>query len=56
MGYEKSPRIRDIAEQLINDHHPHLKDAKELVEYYTRDDGGWIGPVNVKSAQALSDF
>jgi hypothetical protein len=41
MGYEKSPRIRDIAERLIDDHHPHLKDAKELIEYYyNRDDSG----------------
>lgn len=45
MGYEKSPRIRDIAEELIDDHHPHLKDAKELIEYFTRDDSGvdWLG-------------
>lgn len=34
--FEKSPRIREIAEQLISDHHPHLKDAEEQVEYYTR--------------------
>lgn len=40
LGYEKSPRIREIAEELIDDHHPHLKDAKELLEYYVRDDGG----------------
>lgn len=45
MGYEKSPRIRDIAESLIDDHHPHLKDAKELIEYYVRDNSGidWTG-------------
>jgi len=45
MGYDISPRIREIAEELINDHHPHLKDAKELIEYYVRDDGGvdWAG-------------
>ncbi|MGC7872594.1 putative metallopeptidase [Desulfosporosinus sp. SYSU MS00001] len=45
MGYEKSPRIRDIVERLIDEHHPHLRDAKELIEYYTRDDSGvdWAG-------------
>jgi|GEM_PF-7125380 hypothetical protein len=32
MSYEKSPRIRDIAEKLIDKHHPHLKDAKGVVE------------------------
>lgn len=43
--FEKAPRIRDIAERLIDDHHPHLRDAKELVGYYTRADGGvsWAG-------------
>lgn len=45
MGYEKAPRIREIAEELINDHHPHLRDAKDIIEYYIRDDGGvdWAG-------------
>lgn len=45
MSYKKSPRIRAIAEMLIDDHHPHLRDAKELVEYYVRDDSGvdWSG-------------
>jgi hypothetical protein len=45
MAYEKSPRIREIAERLIYDHHPHLRDAEELIEFYIRDDGGvnWAG-------------
>lgn len=45
MPYQISPRIRDIAERLIDDHHPHLKDAKELIEYFIRDTSSidWSG-------------
>lgn len=55
MGYEKSPRVREIAEELIDNHHPHIKDSKELIEYYVRDDGGWIGQASVRSVRASSD-
>ena len=28
MAYEKSPRIREIAERLIYDHHPQLSERR----------------------------
>lgn len=45
MDFEISPRLREIAERLIDDHHPHLQDAKELIEYFIRHDGNvdWYG-------------
>ncbi|HHV63841.1 MAG TPA: hypothetical protein GXX46_02005 [Peptococcaceae bacterium] len=50
--FEKAPRVREIAEKLIDDHHPHLRDAKDLIEYYIRDDGGvnWAGKCKKCSA------
>lgn len=43
--FEIAPRVQDIAEQLIDDHHEHLQDAKHVIGFYLRKDGGvkWAG-------------
>jgi hypothetical protein len=43
--FEIAPRIREIAEELIDRHYPHLQDAKDVIEYYIREDNGvkWLG-------------
>lgn len=42
--FELAPRVREIAERLIDAHHPHLQDAKELIGYYIKDDNAaWYG-------------
>lgn len=44
MSYSIAPRIRDIANELIDKNHEHLQDAKDLIEYYVRDDSAdWYG-------------
>ncbi len=44
--FEKAPEVKRIAEELIDQHHPHLQDhARKLVDYYYRYGGGvdWGG-------------
>lgn len=33
VGFEESAEVRQLAESLIDEHHPHLKDAKEHVGF-----------------------
>lgn len=42
--FEEAEEVRDIAEEIIDQHHPHLQDAKALIGYYFRDgNSDWAG-------------
>lgn len=42
--FEEAPEVREIAEKIIDKHHPHLKDAKGVIGYYFRDgNSDWAG-------------
>jgi hypothetical protein len=36
VDFEESAEVRKVAERLIDEHHPHLQDAKNLIGYYIR--------------------
>ncbi|MGN8233214.1 putative metallopeptidase [Priestia flexa] len=42
--FKESLEVRQLAEEIIELHHPHLKDAKEVIGYYLRDgQSDWAG-------------
>lgn len=44
IGFEAAEDVRIIAEKIIDKHHPHLQDAKDLIGYYFRDGASdWAG-------------
>ncbi|WDL97828.1 putative metallopeptidase [Alicyclobacillus sp. ALC3] len=36
VDFEEAPTVRAVAAMLIDDHHPHLTDAKDLIGFYFR--------------------
>ncbi|WP_017695851.1 putative metallopeptidase [Bacillus subtilis] len=44
VGFEESQEVRQLAESLIDKHHPHLKDAKQQIGFYLREGNSkWAG-------------
>jgi Putative phage metallopeptidase len=44
VGFEESVEVRQVAEKIIDEHHPHLKDAKHVIGFYERDGkSDWAG-------------
>lgn len=44
VGFEESQEVRQLAESLIDKHHPHLKDAKKHIGFYIREGNSkWAG-------------
>jgi hypothetical protein len=42
--FEEAPEVKEIAEQLIDRHHPHLQDAKDVIGYRFRcGQSDWAG-------------
>lgn len=42
--FKESLEVREIAEEIIDLHHPHLEDAKNLIGYYMREgNSDWAG-------------
>ncbi|QOY28000.1 hypothetical protein BACVE_003040 [Bacillus velezensis] len=37
VGFEESKGVRQLAESIIDEHHPHLKDAKQQIGFYLRE-------------------
>jgi hypothetical protein len=53
--FEEANEVKEIAEELIDKYHPHLKDAKELIGYYFRDGASdWAG--KAKKCTAFERF
>jgi Putative phage metallopeptidase len=52
--FEEANEVKEIAEELINKYHPHLKDAKKLIGYYFRE-GAMIGQEKRRNVQRLRD-
>lgn len=36
VDFEESPEVREVAVKIINQHHPHLQDAADLIGFYFR--------------------
>ena len=44
VGFEESKEVRQLAESIIDEHHPHLKDAKQQIGFYLREGNSkWAG-------------
>lgn len=44
VGFEESKKLRQLAESIIDEHHPHLKDAKQQIVFYLREGNSkWAG-------------
>ncbi len=44
VGFEESKEVRRLAESIIDEHHPHLKDAKQQIGFYLREGNSkWAG-------------
>jgi Putative phage metallopeptidase len=53
--FEEANEVKEIAEELIDKYHPHLKDAKNLIGYYFREGASeWAG--KAKKCTAFERF
>lgn len=44
VDFEESDEVQDVANELIDKYHPHLRDAKDLIGYYVRyGSSDWAG-------------
>jgi hypothetical protein len=44
VDFKPAPEVKEIAEELIDKYHPHLRDAKHVIGYYFRDGASdWAG-------------
>ncbi|MFP7694200.1 putative metallopeptidase [Bacillus subtilis] len=44
VGFEESKELRQLAESIIDENHPHLKDAKQQIGFYLREGNSkWAG-------------
>lgn len=42
--FEEAPEVKEMASKIIDKHHPHLQDCKDLIGFYFRDGGvDWAG-------------